>query len=462
MTKKASGNNVPKAKRKRTRPRKSKGITGKGDYDLNGDMAFDDAIEDIDKRISRLEKVKPSANGATTLVGQGAGILGRLAGGLLGGPGGANLGEQAATGLARFLGHGDYEITTNSLIGKPPAGEGMPKFQKDGSRGTRICEREYIGDVYSGGTLVAGSTTFNLQAFPLNPGMQQTFPWLATIAQQYETYKPNGIIFEFKTTSSEFNGTSQNLGTVICATDYDPTDSPYINKTQMEAADFSDSTKASASLMHGIECDTRERGDQVLYVRAGDISSSDNLRFYDLGIFEIATQGMSAANVNLGELWVSYDFTFYKKNLTNGILGFNVLFNIFKSTVAPTAANPLGTPVVYGNANATNVGTTIFFDPTIATGVFLIEYWATAASFASPITFVSPVNCEALPDSTFVPSFTFSETASFGGSTWRRMFVRILAPKAAITLSVGAITTGASADFLVLQFNGQPSIPLTT
>jgi len=62
--------------------------------------------------------------------------------------------------------------------------------------------------------------------------------------------------------------------------------------------------------MHGIECDSRERPIQVLYTNS--LGNSD-AKFSSLGNFQICTQGMSAANVNLGELWVSYDVTFYKK-----------------------------------------------------------------------------------------------------------------------------------------------------
>lgn len=448
------------ARKKQNKKKKTKGITGSGDYDLSGDMAFDDALQDIDKRLNQLERHPPPGQ-PKSLVGQGAGILGRLAGNFLGGPSGGELGHQAATGLARFLGHGDYTLTTNSLIGKPPSGEGMPKFDKDGSRGTRICEREYLGDIFSGGTLVNGSSTFDLRGFALNPGVATTFPWLASIAQQYEAYKPNGIIFEFKSTSSAFNGTSQALGTVICATDYDPTDAYYINKTQMEAADYSDSTSAYKSMMHGIECEPKERGDNVLYVRAGGIPANDNLRFYDLGIFQIATQGMSATNVNLGELWVSYDFTFYKKNLMNGILGFNVTYNVMTNTVAETQANPLGTPRVYGNANCTiGSGNVLRFDPTISTGVFLIEYYAEATGFAGGIGFTAPVNCEDLPPTTFTPNYSINQVISaVVGKQWQRQFVRVTGRNASLTLTLsGAVTAGTKAELLVLQMNGNPSI----
>jgi hypothetical protein len=457
MTKKG---NKGKGKGGKPNTKKTKGIKGSGDYDLNGDMAYDDAIEDIDKRLNRLEKIKPSANGASTLVGQGAGILGRLAGGFLGGPAGSALGEQAATGLARFLGHGDYNIVTNSLIGKPPRDEGMPKFDKDGQRGTRICEREYIGDIYSGGTLVSGSTTFDLRSFPLNPGMSITFPWLSTIAQGYESYKPNGIIFEFKSTASSFNGTS-SLGGLAMATDYDATDPNFINKTQMEAADYSDSCAADKSMMHGIECDAKERGDNVLYVRSGTIPSNDNLRFYDLGTFQIATQGMATAGANLGELWVSYDFTFYKKNLTNGFLGYNVIYNVLTNTVAETQANPLGTPRIYGNAGCTIGSSNVLkFDPLIASGVFLIEYYAEATGFAGGIGFTAPVNCEDLPATVFTPNYSINQVISaVVGKQWQRQFVRITGRNATLTLTLaGAVTAGTKAELLVLQMNGNPNI----
>lgn len=224
------------------------------------------------------------------------------------------LGESVGKGLSSLFGMGDYTVKTNSLMQVPNASaSSVPVFSKDGKRGIRVVEREYLGDISSGPTLALGTTVFANQTYRVNPNDPLTFPWLSRIASNFDQWEPNGIVFEFISTSSEFNGTSQALGTVILATEYDVSDPAYVNKIEMENSDYANSTKPSLTAMHGIECDPNERPIPVMYT--GNPPAGER-KFYDLCNFQIATQGMSVANQNLGELWVSYDISFYKKQIT--------------------------------------------------------------------------------------------------------------------------------------------------
>lgn len=198
--------------------------------------------------------------------------------------------------------------------GRPSAGPPPPAVFRDGKRGVRVVEREYLGDIRSG-TLAGGSTVFTNQSFVINPGLSTSFPWLSKIARQFDQWEPHGIVFEFRSTSSEFNGTTQALGTIILATDYDVIDSPYPNKVVAENSDYAMSVKASDCAIHGIECLPSERPTPILFTRTAGLPAATDARLYDLGNFQLCTQGMSAADVTLGELWVSYDITFYKKQI---------------------------------------------------------------------------------------------------------------------------------------------------
>jgi hypothetical protein len=302
MTKK---NNQLKKKEKKVLKKAVKNVLqGKGDYTLKKlDDAYS-AIDDIDRRLMKQEQKK----------GLGSGIGSKI-GGMLGNSElGSKLGGMAETSLGRLFGFGDYTISQNSLM-KAAISQDMssanivPQFGTHG-RGVRLQEREYIGDIVSG-ALVNGSSTFTNIAFTINPLNQQTFPWLSTFAANFEEWEPHGLVFEFKSTSSEFNGTSQALGTVIMATDYDVYDTTYSSKIEMETADYSNSTKSSCTAMHGVECDPTERATKILYVGTGQ----PDQRLNALGNFQLATVGCSTANVTLGELWVSYDISFYKKQL---------------------------------------------------------------------------------------------------------------------------------------------------
>jgi hypothetical protein len=291
---------MPRNKSRANRPAR---LRGRGDYSTEI-TAITNPISRLESKIDHLEKklVKNpmSKSNAAATIGR---TLGNFAGQ-------GDLGELAGSTLAKWFGHGDYHVKTNSLMG--PSSTVGATFSKEGRRGTRIMEREYIGDITSG-PLSGGSTAFDITGFNLNPTDVTTFPWLSRVASLYDQWEPNGIVFEFISTSSDFNGASQALGAVVMATDYDSFDPPYTSKQQMENADYACSTKPSENLLHGIECDKRERATTLLYTST---INGAPVTMTTLGRFQVATQGCSVANVTLGELWISYDVTFYKKQLT--------------------------------------------------------------------------------------------------------------------------------------------------
>jgi hypothetical protein len=203
---------------------------------------------------------------------------------------------------------------------------------------------------------------------------------LSTLAHNYEEWEPHGIVFEFRTTSSTFNGTSQALGTIIAATDYNPNDPVFTTKIEMEQSDFANSGPSCANLIHGIECAEGERPTKVLYVRQEPFSvAAADPRFTDLGNFQLATQGMSVTGVNLGELWVSYDITLYKKALNPP-----KNFNAFTVTSGLDNSHLFGTSFAKftGSLGCTFSGNTITFPVGITTGRYLIWLQVIATSCA--------------------------------------------------------------------------------
>jgi hypothetical protein len=160
-----------------------------------------------------------------------------------------------------------------------------------------------------------------LKLFNINPGIGQTFPWLAQVASNYEEYSFSGLIFEFRSTSSNaLNSTNTALGTVILATQYNALSAPFVNKQQMENYEFAASGNPSCNIMHAVECEKFLNPLSTLFVReldAATIANSDK-RLFDLGNFSIASVGLQGTSVNMGELWVSYDITFSKPKLSEG------------------------------------------------------------------------------------------------------------------------------------------------
>jgi hypothetical protein len=350
--------------RKKSLPQQGRRLRGKGDYT--------EEVKSILKPLPRLEAkidhLERSLVHATPKVGKAASMAGRALGSLVGQ---GDLGAFAGESLAKLFGHGDYVVSSNSLMSGKVHGPNPPTFSKQGRRGTRIIEREFIGDVFSG-ALSSGSSVFTNTSYRLNPTDRSAFPWLSTIASQFDQWEPNGIVYEFVSTSSSFNGTSQALGTVIMATDYDVFDALYASKQVMENADYSCSTRPAESLMHGIECDKNERPTPLLYTSS---SSTQNLQ--DLGNFQIATVGCNTAGARLGELWVSYDITFYKKQLVSPASSLSLWcasgtttigLSYFNAAVVSAARGITVTPLV-------GVGSRVNFPISQGSGRFLYTYY---------------------------------------------------------------------------------------
>lgn len=94
-------------------------------------------------------------------------------------------------------------------------------------KATLITHREYIGDIISSPT--AGAFSFN--TYSINPGYVGTFPWLSNIAQNFESYKMHGLVFEYKTMSVDaLNSVNTALGQVILSVQYDAANAPFTNK----------------------------------------------------------------------------------------------------------------------------------------------------------------------------------------------------------------------------------------
>lgn len=288
--------------------------------------------------------------------------MGAAIGASLGGPGGGVLGSALGSGaqalFRRITGYGDYKVVSNSLMGMGDgkmAVDSLPQFSGMG-RGIRISHREYILDVISSATAGAFSST----DFLIQPALQASFPWLSAIAEQFEEYKINGMIFEFKTMSADaLNSTNTALGSVILSTQYNVLHPTFVNKVQMEQHEFSVSGKPSCNILHPIECARGESMATVLYTRNGPVVTGDQ-RLYDFGRFTIASTGLQGTSVNIGELWVSYDITLFKPRVQDSSdladhyqLGTGISTSAYFGSTLPTATSTSDMGTVLTNTTIT-------------------------------------------------------------------------------------------------------------
>jgi len=301
---------------------------------------------------------------------------------------GAMLGGGVQTLLGKVTGLGDYKVRSNTLL---TGGLSPPEISNSSSKGAVVVRhREYISDVSS-------SQAFTPTVYPINPGVVTTFPWLSQVAANYEEYIIRGMIFEFKSTSSDAilaAGGTQALGTVIMATQYDVYNPTFLDKISMENYQFANSSKPSESFLHAIECQPKQTPTDELYVRStlAIITGADK-RLYDFGNFTIATQGQQATAGILGELWCTYEIELYKPK-NSGSVGYELLTDHYQMGLI-TSASPMGssTSLVSGNfgTSINSAGTIMSFPANLASGLYLVcfSWYGTSTVFVAPTAFIA-------------------------------------------------------------------------
>lgn len=276
------------------------------------------------KRKTRMKQKK-----ATPFADAGA-ITGRALGNMFNMPYLKGVGKWLGSGIGQIFGSGDYQ-----MVGQQPgynvlmSDRQIPKFSSS-DRTNIVCHREYIGDIN-------GSIPFVNRSYPINPGMSQTFPWLSTVAKNYQEYRVHGMIFEFRPLITDFI-TSGAPGVVVLATNYNSDKPPYRSRIEMENSEYAVSVKPTNNLIHGIECAINETPISRLYVRSGAVPDGQDLRLYDLGLTQFASQGNPAQL--LGELWVSYCIEFFKPVMPEDIGSDAYTLSATRAVFSPTL--PLG------------------------------------------------------------------------------------------------------------------------
>lgn len=357
----------------------------------------------------------------------------------------------------RLKGSGDYRLMSNSLVSGGGVEMENAQIVPSGPRAIRIIYREYLGDVYTHPT---SAGAFNIASYDINPGLVSTFPWLNPIAQQYEQWTPNGIAFEFKSTSSDYVST-QALGSVIMATEYDQLDSVFANKQEMLNSAYANEFKPSCDGVHGVECAREDRPLQILYVRAQTVPSTGDIRDYDCGRFSIATQGGATANLNLGSLYVHYDITLRKEQLFNGLPLQGQLWGIISGTGMqatyrfPVIGNQGCAWTPGSNTSLFSIDSTgliLTFGSYVNTGTYMIYTYfsSTAGSPTQPS--VSYSNCQ-LAQGKVSTAFNAIEFDTATGLYKYRIFVEVLAAPARVTLTTGVVGSGTPNNCFVQVMN---------
>lgn len=262
-----------------------------------------------------------------------------------------NLNQQKSKKNKNQVGPGPAKIAVVNQqrqvkIGRPQM---TPSVRGDGS--IRVRHREYLGDI-------AGSVLYSCISYGVNPGLPGTFPWLATIASQFESYSMQSLRFEFETMKS----TATN-GSLLMVIDYDASDG--VPSSKQIFMNFNHSVRSPVWSECVFDSDFKEmhKVGPSRYNRAGALAANLDIKTYDLGNFLLAVQGCADTST-LGELYVSYDVILQSPimNVANpGAVAFYSLSIV--SAGAVTLVNPFGaTPTVVGALSSTVTANTVTFN----------------------------------------------------------------------------------------------------
>lgn len=209
-----------------------------------------------------------------------------------------------------FLGQGDYTLKSNSLVDSGGAvGDNVKITYGNTEREVRIVYREYLKDITT-----TSDGSFKNEAFNLQPTDSNTFPWLSSMAGQWEQCRINGIMMEYKSLASDSNTGNRSLGSTMMATEYDIFDKNYANKQEFMNSAYANEAKVSAHIMHGVECARGETFNPIIFTGASPTGADP--RDYSIGKFQIATQGGATGSEDVvGSLYIHYDITFFKEQM---------------------------------------------------------------------------------------------------------------------------------------------------
>jgi len=279
--------------------------------------------------------------------------------------------SKSSSGASRALvpARGSTQISRAPLM-KSVTRMGMDaKYPGTRQGGMRIVRREFIGTILGQSPISAWTPT----AVAINPGQQQSFPWLSLFGVLFESYTFNGLRYCIDPIVPKTEG-----GNFLCGIDYDALDAA--PTSDLEILQYNDCSDGALSEGAVVPC--RGRDDNTLgrrrYTRPGSVPSTGDLKTYDVGNFYVVglTSTSTSAYVGqpVGRLFVEYDVEFFTPqfSLTTFAQTFSSRINA-AGTVSKTAV--LGTAPTYaGNLPVTASGNTITF---AKAGQYLLDWIST-------------------------------------------------------------------------------------
>jgi len=160
-----------------------------------------------------------------------------------------------------------------------------------------IQKSEYIKEI----SIVPNVNDYNLAlTTPINPGLASVFPWLSSIANNYESYRFKRLEFHLYSEAP-----TNSAGYIALAVDYDPADAPPSNKVQF--MDYEESVRAN--IWQNIEhvSTIKNLRKRKSYFTWDGVAKLDDPGLAQVGTLNVAYGGTGNTQPTFAaELWVSY------------------------------------------------------------------------------------------------------------------------------------------------------------
>lgn len=236
--------------------------------------------------------------------------------------------------IPRTRGSGSYEM--NSLIEGSSAV--VPNMQGSDEVGTiTVTHKEFLGTI-------SGSQLFENVGFSINPGLATSFPWLSQIAANYEEYDFIQLVYCYTSLLSDSTA-SGAVGQIIMTTNYNAGQQIYqTTNAMLNNIGTTCGRPIDTPMLHGVECDDEKNVQDSHFIRTGAVPQGQDVKTYDLGIFQIATEGMPADGQLQGQLWVSYQVQLRKPRIFSA-LGRAIKIDALKSDANINLNYMFGNPI---------------------------------------------------------------------------------------------------------------------
>lgn len=244
----------------------------------------------------------------------------------------------AVGGLRKATGIGAYSTAASNHIVNAGQGaalnDALPvRVQKPSETGSLVVSHtEFVSNIYA-----PDSSGFSKQDYLVNPGLESTFKWLASIAGNYKEYELVQCIFSFKSTVSDFQTQHGVVGTICMASEYNVGDktAQYDTKQELMSDISAVSAKVTNGVCFGVECDPAKlkgggMAKLVKYIRTKGLRTHQDQEDFDWCRLTVATSDVPSELFNrcLGELHVTYTVKLHRPSI-KGLMGANISQSLY-------------------------------------------------------------------------------------------------------------------------------------